>query len=199
MFKFKHFIKFNKIKELKKLKEKEIEKNKNNKLKQFEKIIRNKKLYDEEKIREKISNYKKFLNKKYKQTNESNNNYADPGSNHENIINLEYNNVGIELKPIFSNKREKTKKLFNILFNSNSKNLYFGNNENRRYMFKEELVNSIEKLPQNDEIYKIIKSYNPNRKQELTEVEKSKVKEYILSIFKKHYPITYSKIAAKNP
>ena len=192
-------FKFNKIKELKKLKEKEIEKNKNNKLKQFEKIIRNKKLYDEEKIREKISNYKKFLNKKYKQTNESNNNYADPGSNHENIINLEYNNVGIELKPIFSNKREKTKKLFNILFNSNSKNLYFGNNENRRYMFKEELVNSIEKLPQNDEIYKIIKSYNPNRKQELTEVEKSKVKEYILSIFKKHYPITYSKIAAKNP
>jgi hypothetical protein len=132
--------------------------------------------------------------------------YADPGNNlqeRENINSLiQYNNTGIELKNMkdtkFS-KREKTKNLFNMLFNnSNTNKLYFGNNKYRRDMFKEELVNSIEKLSKNHEIYKIIKSYNSSKK-ELTEKEKVMIKEYILSIFKKHYPKIYNRITAENP
>jgi hypothetical protein len=161
-----------------------------------------------EKIRKFIINNPKNWSNKYNlniRESENNNMYVNPGnnlSNRENINNNNINNSEIELKPITPksfNERQKTKKLFNMLFNnSNTKNLYFGKNKYRRDMFKEELINSIENLQKNDETYKIIKSYNPSRTQ-LTEREKSMIKEYILLIFKKHYPKIYSRIEAENP
>jgi len=142
----------------------------------------------EQEIREKISNFKNFLNKKYEQINKNNNNmYAEPGnnlSNRENInISLQhpnYKNKEIELtnmKDTKFSKKQKTKKIFNMLFVNHN---LFKNKKNIN-KFKIELVNSIEKLSENNDIYKIIKKYNPNgNSNQLKKEEKNKIINYIM-------------------
>lgn len=63
-------------------------------------------------------------------------------------------------------------------------------------MFENILVRSINELPQNDKLYKIIKSYNQSR--ELTENEKGRIIGHITKQYLKMYDVKmYNEIMSK--